>query len=77
MQNDTNHEPDEDLKLEQLPLPLEIFTPNDVVRPEYNIGKFAGIIFMSPYALAATAVDNRASAAPPRPVRHDRRCEAS
>ena len=50
MQNDTNHEPDEDLKLEQLPLPLEIFTPNDVVRPEYNIGKFAGIIFMSPYA---------------------------
>lgn len=35
---------------EQLPLPLDLFEPNREVRPEYNIGKFAGVIFMSPYA---------------------------
>lgn len=36
--------------IEQLPLQLSIFEPEPVVRPEYNIGKFAGIIFVSPYA---------------------------
>ena len=50
-----NNEPieqehEDEMKLEQLPLPLEIFTSSRVVRPEYNIGKFAGIIFVSPYA---------------------------
>lgn len=35
---------------EQLPLPLDLFEPSREVRPEYNIGKFAGVIFMSPYA---------------------------
>jgi len=35
---------------EQMPLPLDLFEPSREVRPEYNIGKFAGVIFMSPYA---------------------------
>lgn len=34
----------------QLPLPLDLFEPSREVRPEYNIGKFAGVIFTSPYA---------------------------
>ncbi len=34
----------------QLPLPLDVFEANEIVRPEYNIGKYAGIIFSSPYA---------------------------
>jgi len=34
---------------EQLPLPLDIFQPKDTIRSEYNIGKWAGIIFASPY----------------------------
>ena len=37
-------------EIEQLPLQLSIFEPEPIVRPEYNIGKFAGIIFASPYA---------------------------
>lgn len=35
---------------EQLPLPLDLFEPNRALRSEYNIGKYAGIIFTSPYA---------------------------
>lgn len=38
------------VEIEQLPLQLSIFEPEPIVRPEYNIGKFAGIIFASPYA---------------------------
>ncbi len=34
----------------QLPLPLDVFSAKEIVRPEYNIGKYAGIIFSSPYA---------------------------
>jgi hypothetical protein len=34
----------------RLPLQLSFFEPEPVVRPEYNVGKFAGIIFTSPYA---------------------------
>lgn len=34
----------------QLPLPLDVFEVNEIVRPEYNVGKYAGIIFSSPYA---------------------------
>lgn len=36
--------------VDQLPLQLSFFEPTPVVRPEYNIGKFAGVIFTSPYA---------------------------
>ena len=38
------------VEIEQLPLQLSIFEPDAIVRPEYNIGKFAGIIFVSPYS---------------------------
>lgn len=34
----------------QSQLPEESITPNEVVRPEYNIGRFVGLIFVSPYA---------------------------
>lgn len=34
----------------QLPLPIADFEPAAVVRPEYNIGKYAGIIFTSPHS---------------------------
>lgn len=39
-----------EVEAEQLPLPLDLFEPSREVRPEYNIGKFAGVIFVSPYA---------------------------
>ena len=32
------------------PAQLTLFEPQDIARPEYNIGKWAGIIFVSPYA---------------------------
>jgi hypothetical protein len=34
----------------RLPIQLSFMEPDPVVRPEYNVGKFAGIIFTSPYA---------------------------
>lgn len=48
--NDNNQDTKPFVDLEQLPLQLAIFEPDPIVRPEYNIGKFAGIIFASPYA---------------------------
>lgn len=35
---------------DQMQLPLDFSDPAVVVRPEYNIGKYAGYIFSSPYA---------------------------
>ena len=34
----------------QLPLPFDVFEVSEILRPEYNIGKYAGFIFSSPYA---------------------------
>lgn len=38
------------IEADALPAQLDIFEPDPVVRPEYNIGKFAGHIFASPYS---------------------------
>jgi hypothetical protein len=45
-----NDQPLTEEEAAQLPLPLDLFEPSREVRPEYNIGKFAGVIFTSPYA---------------------------
>jgi hypothetical protein len=38
------------IDIDGLPLQLSIFEPDEIVRPDYNIGKHAGFIFASPYS---------------------------
>lgn len=48
--SDSGNEATEAVGLEDLPVQLSMFDPEPIVRPEHNVGKFAGIIFASPYA---------------------------
>lgn len=41
---------------EVLPVQIELFAPEPVVRPDHNIGKWAGVIFASPYARDLTEI---------------------
>ena len=45
-----NNEAIEEEESSQMALPLDIFQPSREVRPDYNIGKWTGVIFTSPYA---------------------------